>query len=269
MKKVGSANNKCLKDGRYRISTNPFNAGSLLIKWVFLLVLFVFVSCQKDEEEAPIDTPLIASRTEYKNNVLTDSVVFQYDAYRRQIKQSHIGYYSLLNYTDTTVLISDYDSQGLYAEEVYVLNANGVAESWSATPLVFLTDSASFEYNEEGYLIQKTEFFRSSGGKKISYFTIQQGNTTHIRIENTSTSNFDYKFLTGKKNTVGALNMGIHFRGLPDKNLTQFVTDDFGVKTYTYHYDTLGRVVQQSWNVGSDQYHRYFKYVQTPVSNQP
>ena len=224
------------------------------------LIVSLLISCKKYENPPvfPQAVPRVKS-VRYDD----DSINYTYDDRGRLIKYDyHSSADSILKdyvYTDTTVTVTekDYTPNGNFQDQsVYHLNARGLAISMTdpgnSTINTYTYDSDNnllrlevlrtppgatyrwdnkFYYNTRGDMDSSTVFANSTGLTTVTHYP--EYDLTHTAT-------------TGNENT------GLSFLGSAGKHPLKKTTagDGTTLYTYTYTYDSLGRIATQDVSIG-------------------
>lgn len=242
---------------------------------IFMAGILCLGSCKKDDSNSNNTSGVakIHSTNYYTNGVLYHTSTLEYNSSGKAVKlTSTDGSFVTLTYGTNSVVVTYYDSVGATPDvTTYTLNNNGLAISETGTfkkgsgksilSRHFKLSSkgtyvVTYAYDNNNYKIQ--EIFTESGNSDTTSYTISNGNTiSTITSWYTSTN----QFLTDKTNTIGFENMGISFWGKQDKNLISSNTTDYGTgpqtDTYTYEYDSNGRVTKMTNSANPLDYETY------------
>jgi len=230
---------------------------SLFVVSLLLVGNLFFSSCHKDKNDAGIDTnPLIASISSYYwNGDLEYSQSFQYDKQGRLIKRIEDGgFYSTMEYSDSTVILRDYEADELKSTSIAKLNDMGLCTSVSSKDNnvvktyeytndgycksnIYEDDTiwhaSSFTISEENYATEKYEYIRKNinssalkepGLLKNSFLPTNHENSFDP-LKSLKSAQFNYTLITefqfykDKINTITDKNMGLSFMGKQNKNL--------------------------------------------------
>ena len=225
-----------------------------------IAMVFLLAGCQKDKavSNGSVTVSLVKSQISTSPTGVMDTFIYTYDSNGRQLS----------NKTDTVVTSYVYASgtvtknialAGEVFTTVYNINNAGLATSD--------TKGNSYGYNALGYLTILVPI--TIGGYDSTLYTIVNGNIdsalqhqVDAATNNTVTTTYTYL------STIDSRNFGLAFLGkqntnlINTENITQVIngTTYTSSYTYTYTFDTQGRVVQQLKASGSDTYTTSYTY---------
>ena len=227
-----------------------------------MAMVFLFAGCKKDP--AISNTPTNVTVSNVKSQITTsptgvmDTFVYTYDSNGRQLS----------NQTDTVV------TSYVYASGTVTMNIALAGETFTT---IYNTNTAglatsdnkgdSYGYNSLGYLTILSHAV--SGGYDSTAYTIVNGNvTTSVQHQIDATTNNTVTITYTYLSTIDSRNIGLAFLGkqntnlISTENITQVINGSTysGSYTYTYTFDSKGRVVQQLQASGSDTYTTSYTY---------
>lgn len=268
-----------------------FKNSFFLITILFAFNLIFNACDKDNDNAENSSNPLLSSVSYYYNGQSEGTETYQYDKQGRLIKMTYDdGEYSLIEYSASTVTVKDYEDGELGYTVILNLNSKGqcVSQDEDGDLTAYEYDSNGYRkssvYESDDYIY--TETFTVSGGNYVTIVSEDQSITKSASIispdlfrksnlfkklgmsskpQNTlkSTANYssktDFQFYLDKSNTIDYENMGVSFLGKQNKNLikeekrtstyeSETYTD---ITTYTYEYDSIGRVTKQTDNDGS------------------
>jgi len=246
---------------KFKILFYGLLAGSMLVQ-----------SCNKsaDENSPEAINALIKTIMYRYADTINYNYTLQYDSQQRlsEMTISHVigssTYHLKVEYKysadSVLVIYTNTDEQTVMETDIYRLNTNGLATTKEITMNGILSSLTYYVYNDAGYMIQdSTEYLSTAVLRIVNHNTISEGNRTTCAkrtenfqgIENQQTT---FSYLSGKSNTVGDVSMGIKFLGKQNTNPVSSATftpsPAVGPNpiTYTYEFDSQGRIIQNSAN---------------------
>lgn len=262
-----------------------------LIAIVFAFNLFFSSCNKDNDNEAKLSVSLISSVSYFYNGESEGTDNYEYDTQGRIIKMTdNDGNYSTIEYSQSTVTVKDYEDGKLDYTMVFKLNSKGLCTSQEEGDYIAINEYDSDGYRKssvsesDDYIY--TETFTVSGGNYVTIVSEDQTKTKSASIisldrnrksnllkklsqdfkpQNTlkSTANYlsktDFQFYLDKTNTIEFENMGISFFGKQNKNpvkeekrTSTYDSDTYtDITTYTYEYDSKGRITKQTDNDGN------------------
>ncbi len=228
---------------------------AILFTFLAIITIASFNSCKKDPVTAPVVNDLLGipkiKTTSYSYPGNTPNLeTLQYDANGRIIhdenKENGILARSTsvvyLNSTTITLVSVDYQNSPATTDtSTITLNDKGQAIHEEYSP----TDNWDITYDSNGFMEDGEVLVVANGN------VVKRGTVT-------------YEFNLDKTNTIGYKNMGIGFYGNDDKNLVTKWTDGADIHTFTYEFDSKGRVTKQTeLNPADATYYEIYSYTYT------
>lgn len=234
--------------------------------------LFIFDSCSKKEDlPEKITTPLIENVFRYdKNGQVVSEESYIYDNQLRLIKAVYGDEeYETLEYLESSIIGKVFYKGSLDYSAEAKLNSQGLCTSISAESEYFAT---TIEYDSNGY--RKSIRSESESRVNLEISTVSNGNYVSISSSNNpkltkSISEYDeiteYQFYPDKANTIEHQNFGIFFRGKQNKNPIKKEIKSYylggelvnDITTFTYEFDTNGRIIKQTDDKGNYSVYTY------------
>jgi hypothetical protein len=222
-----------------------------------------FAGCKKDPGAALPAKVTISNVKSMITNSATgepDTVVYTYDNLGRQTTALTDTLLTTYTYSGDTVIMH-YLLAGEQFTTFYTLSASGQAVSDSK--------GNSYAYNSSGYLTRQSYAY-GAGYDSISYLYMLSGLNDSISIQHqqdAATHNLvtiRYTYLP----TIDSRNFGLTFLGKQNTNLINTETDSQVLNgstysityTYSYTFDSQGRVTQQVQTSGTSTYTTAYTY---------
>ena len=221
-----------------------------------LFFISLLASCRKDAAIAPANTTVSEVKTAVIDSGYANT--YTYDSLGRQIRAQIDTVVTTYAYSQGSVL-QTITIAGVPFITSYTINAAGRATTD--------TKGYLYAYNSSGYLISKS--YTGTGNFDSITYTISGGNvTTSVEHQadsatnNTITTNYTYL------STIDSRGFGLAFLGTANVNLintvaiTQVISGSSYTAnySYTYSYDSRGRVTQQVINNGTASYTSAYTY---------
>lgn len=219
-------------------------------------IMLIAVSCSKSKEEPKDETPKACLVSEVVNgNNKDDKQAYAYDESGNVLTYIYAGEGLKETYTYTSSSITKKHEQSPVSyTEVFTLDAQGrvKSSSWTSTDVANSNYTASYTYDNDGYLIEKktTHYDNTTSTQKCTW---TNGNLTKIEdfYNGSSTPNivFTYQYsadiLPSNFLIVGILDVGLYdthiskFFGKQPKNLPAY-----DGATYTFTKDVNGNIIK-------------------------
>ncbi len=155
-------------------------------------------------------------------------------------------------YMTDSVLVNTSLINGVTAKMKYVLNSDKLAVTATSETSNGTAWDYKYTYDSQGYLIQQVSINAASSRRDTTIYTWTDGNLTSEYIAylyyNTGQSNsntYTYTYYNDKENSIGNESKGIAYLGKSSKNLLKSADYGFGPSTYTYTFDSSGRVTSE------------------------
>ena len=213
-----------------------------------LFAVLGLTSCKKEKTSDTPTTPtsqtssLIRIKTEVQQNTIRN-YFYDFDGKVTKDEDGSIrSNYRTYEYTsNTSVLVKRYKADTLYSTRIYILNKDGYAIYTE-----YLDDNTidTNYYDVNGFMMYS----------KNDQLTVKDGNVIEQITSNDGKKEVDtatYTYYLDRLNTIGESNHGASFFGKDSKNLlkTEKHTSYGGnFRTYTYDFDTKGRVIKRKIN---------------------
>jgi hypothetical protein len=225
-----------------------------------IFILLAIISCKKSDtvkNPDPVNKHTNMIRTETQRSLTftgdVDSTLYTYNdsdlVIRKDFWQSNVTGSSptLFTYSGNLIIIRDYDNLGnLDYTDTMFLNYQGLVERYKHVDTYIVT----YKYDNNGYC---TSWISTYNGDTVEDVrnTIAIGNCVNIYDYCPgvgSTTNL-ITFYTDSLNNVNNQNMGQPYLGKSDvnpkyKNYLQWCTGPIEQESYTYRYDSLGRIIE-------------------------
>ena len=230
------------------------------VRFILVSVITVFIvfltSCHKDPSIAPVASTVSLVRSQVADSGY--ATTFTYDSLGRQIMAQIDTVVTTYTYSPSSV-VKTVTLAGETFITTYTTNASGKA----------VTDSKGYvyTYNSVGYLTSKS-FTAVSNFDSVTYTVSGSNVITSVEHQaDSATNNYittNYTYLS----TIDSRNFGLAFLSsanvnlISTENIMQVINGSSynASYTYTYSFDSKGRVTQQTINNGSASYVTTYSY---------
>lgn len=236
-----------------------------------IAALAVAASCKKSSSDNPGTTSVskIKTVTQHDTSGITGTQTYIYDNSGKLLKATtNDGSVVFdLTYSAGKVEMNFYAGPGMvWMKQTFLLNQSGLAAS--ATYFInmavknqampgsvfppFLktmkpagdTTHELYFYDNAGYKIKEINWSKSF--RDTTVFEVLYGNTImSIQTDGEHSDTTTFEYYADRTNTLGTANCGVYFFGTQDKNLLYKIKSPYSNSTYTYEYDSRGRVIKE------------------------
>ncbi|MDP4148217.1 MAG: hypothetical protein Q8927_08870 [Bacteroidota bacterium] len=232
--------------------------------------LLTYSACKKDNHQPPPPPVPKVKTVSWLNYVYT----YTYDNQGRQIRADYNAAgqktYATYTYNDTAVISNYFDTAGkMTYQTIYKLGANGMVAAFYQAGAT--NDQTVIDYTPQKQLHSKTETRILPGDpnriwSSLYYYTganLDSIVETYNQNPPGSPATYTYydAYYTDQINTVGNANYGQAWLGSSSANPVKLARDighdgtgNYPQTSYTYDYDSLGRIVKQYHMWGSSSF---------------